>query len=180
MRDRKAVNGPSMFWRKSKGHIRDKTISLQALILPNGDVTKEPMMMVECTANYYEQLFAEPEVFWTHSSTSTHRFCPQQRTLKPSPGDVPRGSQPTEGEKEKDFPGRVWNVSKAAVPHTTALLAFDHPSLRCIFEYSIDAGQMERRQNDHPMTRKTRFAHLKPRDRSFCWTRHLKSKSAYF
>ncbi|CAM4839082.1 unnamed protein product [Rotaria magnacalcarata] len=56
----------SPFWNKSKRHFRDKSVSLRAFISMSGEITKDTKVMAESAANYYEQLFTEPEVYRPH------------------------------------------------------------------------------------------------------------------
>ncbi|CAF1434354.1 unnamed protein product [Rotaria magnacalcarata] len=56
----------SPFWNKSKRHFRDKSVSLRAFISMSGEIIKDTKVMAESAANYYEQLFTEPEVYRPH------------------------------------------------------------------------------------------------------------------
>ncbi|CAF1327431.1 unnamed protein product, partial [Didymodactylos carnosus] len=55
-----------MFWNKTKKHFRNCSSSIRGFILPNGDLEKDPVKMVEQAADYYEELFAEPTVHRPH------------------------------------------------------------------------------------------------------------------
>ncbi|CAF4859261.1 unnamed protein product [Rotaria socialis] len=56
----------SPFWIKSKRHFRDKSASLRAFISMSGEIIKDTTVMAESAANYYEELFTEPEVYRPH------------------------------------------------------------------------------------------------------------------
>ncbi|CAM4962520.1 unnamed protein product [Rotaria socialis] len=56
----------SPFWIKSKRHFRDKSASLRAFISMPGEIIKDTTVMAESAANYYEELFTEPEVYRPH------------------------------------------------------------------------------------------------------------------
>jgi hypothetical protein len=58
--------GSTLFWSKTKRHFRTTSSSLRGLLLPNGESTKDPQTMANTAAEYYERLFAAPEVIRPH------------------------------------------------------------------------------------------------------------------
>ncbi|CAF4493110.1 unnamed protein product, partial [Rotaria sp. Silwood2] len=58
--------GSTLFWSKTKRHFRTTSSALKGLLLPNGESTKDPQTMVNMAADYYERLFAAPEVIRSH------------------------------------------------------------------------------------------------------------------
>jgi len=58
--------GTSPFWSKAKRHFQDKSSTIQAILEPSGKVIRDERLMVEAAADYYEQLFKDPEVYRPH------------------------------------------------------------------------------------------------------------------
>ncbi len=56
----------TIFWSKTKRHFRTVSSSLKGFILQNGETIKEPQMMANIAADYYETLFKEPSVVRLH------------------------------------------------------------------------------------------------------------------
>ena len=65
------VEGSSIFWSKTKRHFRMVSSSLKGFFLPNGETIKEPQLMTDRAADYYETLFKEPVVIRPHPYVDT-------------------------------------------------------------------------------------------------------------
>jgi hypothetical protein len=67
LKNRNLPGEPSTrFWSKTKRHFRDTSASLRGFILPNGESEKDPQVMAETAADYYEELFDAPSVMRPH------------------------------------------------------------------------------------------------------------------
>lgn len=61
-----AGDGSRLFWSKAKGHFKTAGTALRGFVATDGEVVKDPQRMADMAANYYENLFQEPEVMRPH------------------------------------------------------------------------------------------------------------------
>ena len=67
LKDRNLPGEPSTrFWSKTKGHFRDISASLRGFLLPTGESVRDPQVMAEAAADYYEELLDAPSVMRPH------------------------------------------------------------------------------------------------------------------
>jgi hypothetical protein len=67
----KSGKGSALFWSRTKRHFRAASSSLRGFIAPNGESIKDPHIMANLAADYYEQLFEEPTVVRQHPYVDT-------------------------------------------------------------------------------------------------------------
>ncbi|CAM4809265.1 unnamed protein product [Rotaria magnacalcarata] len=58
--------GSTLFWNKTKRYFRHVSSSLRGFATPNGEVIKDPQVMANTAADYYEELFHAPIVIRPH------------------------------------------------------------------------------------------------------------------
>ena len=56
----------TIFWNQTKRHFRSSSSLLRGLILPNGNITRDPRTMANAAADHYASLFKSPEVYRPH------------------------------------------------------------------------------------------------------------------
>ena len=67
LKERNAPGEDSViFWSKTKRHFRTVSSALKGFITQNGETIKEPQMMANVAADYYEMLFKEPIIVRPH------------------------------------------------------------------------------------------------------------------
>ena len=67
LQERHSPNESStIFWNKTKRHFRNVTSSLKGFIQPDGSIIKDPQVIVDIAAEYYEKLLEEPVVMRPH------------------------------------------------------------------------------------------------------------------
>ena len=62
------------FWSKTKRYLKPSSSSLHALIDPLGNIIREPEIMCEVAANFYEDFFKQQEVVRPHPYTDSPLF----------------------------------------------------------------------------------------------------------
>jgi hypothetical protein len=83
----------TFFWSKTKRQFRTVSSSLRGFLLPNGDIIKDPPVMVNEAAQYYERLFEAPVV----CSYGGMGQCVRADTISELSGNI----EGTTNEKEK-------------------------------------------------------------------------------
>jgi Reverse transcriptase (RNA-dependent DNA polymerase)/Endonuclease/Exonuclease/phosphatase family len=67
LKERHSANDTAtIFWSKTKRHFRSVSSSLRGMVLPDGNITKDPQIMANVAAEYYEKLFEAPVVVRPH------------------------------------------------------------------------------------------------------------------
>ena len=60
------------FWSRTKKYMRSLSSTIHAFILPNNEIVRDPAVMCEAAADYYEDFFKEPaNIYHPHPYTDT-------------------------------------------------------------------------------------------------------------